>query len=111
MRIFHEGELPGYLDGQMQRLSAEVHGEPENKLLNVDRTQYVDYLVSKYAVDPIEFLWDEMTVDQSERMIPAEQHGFGWNVYPGKSYPRQVLVYELPYVGSKELLGLPRGHA
>lgn len=106
MRIFHEGELSEFLDGQIRKLTTEVHGEPENKLLNVDRTQYVDYLVDKYRVDAIEFLWDEMTVDQSERMIPAEQHGFGWNVYPGKSYPRQVLVYELSYVGTKELLRL-----
>ena len=87
-------------------MADEVRSEPDNKLLNVDTSQYIDYLVDRYKVTPLELHWDQMTVSQIERQIPAEQHSFLYNVMPGRSYPRQVIVYRIPYSGSRTLLGL-----
>ena len=47
-----------------------------------------------------------MTVTDIERLIQAEANSFTFNVTPGQSYPRQVIVYRFPYSGSRTLLGL-----
>ena len=70
------------------------------------RLQYVDYLVDRHRQEPLEIHWDQMTVTDIERLIQAEANSFTFNVTPGQSYPRQVIVYRFPYSGSRTLLGL-----
>lgn len=106
MKAFSSDGLQNHLEALTTSLRSEVNGEPENQLLNVDADQCVDYLASKYRASPLELDFENISVDQIERMIPAEMHGLSFNVTPGKSYPRQVIVYHLPFDGSAALLGL-----
>src|SRR5450756_1095566 len=104
MRIFAEGDLTATLQGQLSKMQHEVDGEPKNRLLNVNEVEYVDYLVQTYTVNPLEFAWDDVTVTDREAMIPAERFPQMFDVYAGKSYPRQVITYHLPFVGESGLL-------
>jgi hypothetical protein len=104
MRIFAEGDLSAALQGQLSKMQHEVDSEPKNRLLNVNKVEYVDYLVQTYAVDPLEFAWNDVTVTDREAMIPAERFPQMFDVYAGKSYPRQVITYHLQFRGEPDLL-------
>jgi hypothetical protein len=67
---------------------------------------YVDYLVEKYSVQEIEIYPDRVTVSAAEELIPAEYFPHDFHVYQGKSYPKQVVTYHLPFSGDSELLRL-----
>lgn len=104
MRIFAEGDLGSALEGQMSAMRREVDAEPKNKLLNMNEAEYIEYLVQKYSIQPLIFLWDENYISDREEMIPAEHFPFDFNVYSGKSYPKQVITYHIPFTGEADLL-------
>jgi hypothetical protein len=104
MKIFAEADLREFLDGRLQELSREVHAEDKNRLLNVNETEYVSYLAAKYRIDPIMFDWEAISASDHEEMIRAERFPGTFNVYAGKSYPKQVITYYLPFTGLPELL-------
>lgn len=107
MRIFGERDLREYLGERLSRLQKEVHAEGNNQLLNVNETQYIDYLVERYRVDPLILHWDDMTVSEREELIPAERFPFDFGMDEfnrGKRYPKQVITYEIPFTGDRELL-------
>src|SRR5262245_36980541 len=98
MKIFAEADLRDFLDGRLQELRREVHAEDKNRLLNVNETEYISYLAVKYRIDPIMFDWEAISASDHEEMIRAD------NAYAGKSYPKQVITYHLPFTGLSELL-------
>jgi hypothetical protein len=106
MRIFAEGDLSRVLSAQLSALHKEIREENKNKLLNMNEAAYIEYLISKYSVEPIEFIWDEMTISEREQMIPARSFPGDFHVINGKSYPKQILTYHLPFNGEKPLLEL-----
>jgi len=82
----------------------EIDAEPKNRLLNVNEAEYLNYLVQKYSIDPLVFQWDDMFVTDKEVMIPAEQFPRTFEVLDGKSYPKQVITYHIPFTGEPDLL-------
>lgn len=105
MRIFAEGDLRGFLEARRQQMKQEVHSQNDNYILNVGEDQYTEYLTSKYRLDPLVVHWDDLSVSDREAMIPAERFpSFRFNVSPGRSYPKQVVTYHLPYSGDEQLL-------
>lgn len=104
MRIFAEADLPSATAGQMVAMQREIDAEPKNRLLNMNEAEYIEYLVDKYSIEPIEFLWEERYVTDREAMIPAEHFPGTFNVYAGKSYPKQVVTYHIPFAGEADLL-------
>ncbi len=98
MQIFYEFELSDYFRQRTLAIQEEVHNENRDKLLNVNETQYVDYLVNRYRLEPLVFHWDKVFARDHEEMVPAAR-------YPeGTAYPRQVITYHLPYSGDNDLL-------
>lgn len=104
MKIFAEADLREFLDKRLQELIREVHAEDKNRLLNANETEYISYLAAKYHIDPIVFDWEAISVSDHEEMIRAEKFPATFNVYAGKSYPKQVITYHLPFTGLSELL-------
>lgn len=107
VKIFGEQDLRAYLGERLSHLQNEVHAEGNNQLLNVNETQYVDYLVERYRIDPLILQWDAMTVSEREEMIPAERFPFDFGMDEfdrGKQYPKQVITYQIPFSGDRELL-------
>ena len=86
MRIFAEGDLRAFLDYRRQQVKREVHAHNDNYLPNVGETQYVEYLVGKYRLEPLVIHWDDLSGSCREEMISAEHFpSFRFMVEPGNS--------------------------
>jgi hypothetical protein len=77
MNIFAEVMLFEVLETQKQKMLQEIQGEPPNKLLNVNESDYVKYLADKYQIEPIAINFDALQISYAEAMIPVEKHP--WN--------------------------------
>lgn len=104
MKIFAEQELSHFLKERLDALNQEVHVNNRNYLLNVNETEYVDYLVKHYHVESLIFHWDQISVSEREEPIPAEDFPQTFHVLPGKSYKKQVITYHISYSGEEKLL-------
>ena len=104
MEIFWERELRDFLGEQLDTLQREVHSEDKNRLLNMNETEYVNYLVNRYRIEPLVLHWDRQGISDREEMIPAERFPPLFNVYKGKRYPKQMITYHIPYSGERKLL-------
>jgi hypothetical protein len=104
VRIFAEADLQAATQGQLASMRKEVAAESSNRLLNMNEAEYVEYLVQKYSIEPLVFSWDAVYVTDREEQIPAEHFPHTFNVYAGKSYPKQVITYHLPFAGEADLL-------
>ena len=99
MRIFAERELSEYLASRLDSLRSEIQTEDKNRLLNVNETEYVSYLVERYKIAPLVLHWENVRVSDREELIPAEQFPHNFHVYSGKRYPKQIVTYHLPRCG------------
>ena len=71
---FSEHDGFAVIEGQKQKIVADINGQPDNYILNVNKAEYVAHLVTKYTISPIEIHSDQLSVSTEERMIPAEMH-------------------------------------
>ena len=58
MRIFNEADLRTATEERLAVMCREVTLEPKNQLLNMNEAEYIEYLVHKYTIEPLVFLWD-----------------------------------------------------
>jgi hypothetical protein len=103
-QIFADSDFDLVSRGQFENLRTRIYREDQNYLLNVNRTEYVAHIVSEFAIAPLELHFDKMTVSSSEKMIPAEAFSRDFNVFSGKSYPKQAVKYHIPFTGEEQLL-------
>ncbi|OAS85109.1 hypothetical protein [Metabacillus litoralis] len=104
--LFTKGDLSSYLTIRKNNIADEIRREEENYLLNVGEQQYTMHLKSKHEVDYLELHTEKAYAEPKEENIRAEDfpNRFLVNVYDGKSYPKQVYYFYIPYSGSSELL-------
>jgi hypothetical protein len=104
MRIFAEHPLSEFLEQRCQAVSREIQSEPQDRLLNVNKADYVQYLVEKYRLEPLSFAFDAVRASSAEKLVPAEHHPRLFQVRAGQSYPRQAITFHVPFTGEPELL-------
>jgi hypothetical protein len=104
MRVFKEIELRNFLEKHCDMLNQEVHSEDKDKILNMNETKYIDYLVDRYQIEPLEFFWDKKYVTECEKMIPAARFPTEFFFERNGEYPKQIITYHIPYSGNKDLL-------
>lgn len=104
-QVFWEKELNLLFNSRHQAMQAEINGQPDNYILNVNETEYVSYLVSRYSIENIELRFDEVFVSTYEKDIPAEQTPARLSsVNRGRTYRKDVIKYHIPFTGDQELL-------
>ena len=84
-----------------------VSQESAEYLLNVDEEEYLQHLVNRFQIEPLQIHFDEMYATTSEESIPANMFpggGFEFAVERGQSYPKQVFRFQIPYSGTEDLL-------
>jgi len=112
MRNSHSNEFHAFSshDGfsmfQSYRESIEqkVKSQKDDYILNVNRDEYIQYLVSESSLSAIGIYKDELTVSTHEEMISSERHPGAFYVNSGESYPKDVIVFHLPFSGDPQLL-------
>ena len=102
--IFTERDFETLARALLEKLKARIYAENKNYLLNVNPTGYLDHIVSEFEIPPLGLGFDNVTVSSSEQMIRAEAFPPTFHVFAGKSYPRQVVKYHLPFSGDEQLL-------
>jgi hypothetical protein len=89
-------------------MTKEVSTEGADRLLNVNATAYLDYLIQKYRVEPLTTYPDKVEVTTSERPLPGNHHGPAGQfsvVSPGLTN-RPVVTFHLPVDGERALFWL-----
>ena len=109
-KVFSEYELSGYLREQRNEIQSKINHKSEDYILNVNETEYINSLVDEYTVTPININFEKMFITDYEKKIPAEDFPRDIVVHEGKSYPRQAIVYHLPYTGNQYLLECSATH-
>src|SRR5688500_9560249 len=104
MRIFAEHPLSEFFEQRCQAVVREIQSEPQDRLLNVNEADYVNYLVQKYRLEPLTFAFDAMRASSTEKLVPAEHHPRLFQVRAGQSYRRPVIRLHVPFTGEPELL-------
>lgn len=103
-RAFSEYDGYGMLEKQRLAINQAIQDQNDDYILNVNKDEYIGHLVSEYSIPPLVIHKDELTVSTHEEMIPAEMHPSSYYVNRGSNYPKDVIVYHLPFSGQPELL-------
>jgi hypothetical protein len=104
---FHAfSEYDGFslIKNQKAQIVSDINSQPDNYILNVNKTEYIEHLVSKYTIQPIELHRDQLSASTYEAQIPAERHPHSYWVDSGESYTRDIIKFHLPFTGDPELL-------
>ena len=104
-RIFREGRLTDYFKRKRDEIQRKLQYESEDYILNVNESDYINYLVEEWTVYPININFEEVFIDEPyEKDIPTERFPvYLYDVEPGESYPKPATIYHLPYTGNEDL--------
>ena len=104
-RIFGEGKLSEYLGQKCDEIQQVIQSKSEDYILNVNETDYINYLVNEFTVESINIDFENIFIGPLyEKDIPAERFPpYRFNVQTGKSYPKPAVTYHLPYAGNERL--------
>ncbi len=104
---FHAfSEYDGFslIENQKAQIVSDINSQPDNYILNVNKTEYIEHLVLKYTIRPVELYRDQLSASTYEAQIPAERHPHSYWVDSGESYTRDIIKFHLPFTGDPELL-------
>ena len=104
MRIFGEMNLRDYLEYRIEKLRQEIQSEQPAQLLNVEIDQYIQYLKTRYDVDPLVINWDGMVVSTEERSVGTDEAPRDFHFRRPGTVVKQHVIYEIPYSGEQDLL-------
>ncbi len=101
---FSEHDGFSVIENQKQKVTYAINSQSDDYILNVNKEEYIAHLVSEFTITPLEIHIDQLTASTYEAQIPAEHYPSGYYVHSGKSYPKDVIKYHLPFSGNPELL-------
>ena len=101
--MFDGKQVSEFLERKTQEIRNTIQKEPEDFILNVNEEEYIQYLVATFTIETPNIDFEGMFIDYYEKEIPAEEFPQGVYVRPGKTYPKQVIVYHLPFTGNEKL--------
>lgn len=101
---FSEYDGFSLLENQKNQIISDINSQPDNYILNVNKAEYIEHLVSKYTIQPIELHRDQISASTYEAQIPAERHPHSYWVNSGKSNTRDIIKFHLPFTGDPQLL-------
>ena len=88
----------------LKKISEEISAMSDEDLLADDQIEFVQMLTTKYTIDIPIIQFDKAYVKSVEKQIPAERFPPEFAVFPGKSYPKEVIIYHIPYSGDIDVL-------
>jgi hypothetical protein len=102
--IFSDVAFFAFSQARQSEAASTILTEDSNYLLNVNETEYLQHLESRFRLDPITFDFDHITMAAEERMVPASRFPPMSIVTPGRSYPKQAFIFHVPFSGTLALL-------
>jgi hypothetical protein len=102
-KIFYEGDLYSYLAQRENRIREEIYNANEDYILNVNESEYIEYLYDQLSLEPIAFDFENAYAEPVEKNVEVNDL-FGF--YENTIQRRMVYVYHIPFTGNHELLKL-----
>jgi len=105
MNLFFEIEASHFFDARRRELQLAVENASEEQL---DAQEALSReLLKRFQIEPLHLNFEGIYLSSREEQIPGELHpksAFLVDHMRGKSFPRQVITFHLPYGGTFELL-------
>jgi hypothetical protein len=108
-RVFAESDLRTHLETLIHNLARRIDGETPDYILNVNESNYVNFLVKENEIEPLNVDFAAVSVSDREEFVEAERFpggGFEFNVMQGRRYKKHIITYHLPVAGDLSLLRL-----
>jgi exonuclease VII large subunit len=99
--IFNDYDLNANLENFLSNLQKEI--ESDRSILQVEEKEYTEEKIEKYKKEPLVISPEKITVSQKEFNIPSEYFPSGFWADRGKSYPKPVLTFRIPFNGDYQL--------
>lgn len=103
-KIFAERDLSAVLESNISALKNEVLSARDEYIAEIDEEQYIRHLIERFNFEGVEIHADQGYATSREEHIPAEWFPGDFYVREGKSYPKQVITFHLPFSGNRDLL-------
>jgi len=103
--LFNRYALSGVIFDQEDKLTKEIQNLNQDRIINSDESELVEYFVSKYEVNPLSLDLDNVTIDQSEVDIDVSDEWPRARIERGRPNYRKGnrISYFIPFTGDKTL--------
>lgn len=88
------------------QLRNEVRSQPENYILNVNESEYIEALFRKWSIEPVAIEFDQVSAEPREIHVSADDAPIRFDRRPGMAVTKTCLTYHLPCSGDLNLLRL-----
>lgn len=113
-RLFNEIKIFDFLRTKDSQIECEINNAQKNEILNTDVEVYIKYLIEKFKVAPLDFYFENTSVEHEEKNISTAQHPRDftvWNSGMGMdTIKRMVITYCTPFSGNTELFHVQPSH-
>ncbi len=104
MKIFYEESISNYFSELRQSLEGEVEAEEEDSLLNMNESEYIQYLVGRRTPEMIEIDWGGVTASKSEKRISASDLSHRHRTFDHGPFVAQIVTFHVSFKGDTRLL-------
>jgi hypothetical protein len=106
MQIFAEQDLRDFLENRRDEAKRTFEGLDDAAVLNIEPAALVDRELERFLITRLTVRCDDASFEKVRRHIPAEEFppGRGFTVWAGRTYPKDVMVYRVPFDGNRALL-------
>ena len=104
IKLYREGDLGAVFQNRYQQILTEIQSKDDNYILNVSESEFAEYLIQNKKIEFPKLLFEEVYIDKYEKEIPAEWFPGSFDVYSGKKYKRDVIIYHIPFSGDIYIL-------
>src|SRR5260370_5585898 len=110
LSMFMGDQVNDFLAKKRKALQSTIEHIKAEDFLELDEMDLINDLVDKFKVDAPVIDFENISVSNYEKQIPAEHFPQGIYVRQGKSYLKQVVVSHLPFTGNDELFRFTPSH-
>ncbi len=107
--IFYEEDLRDYLGNNEKKVRNKILNESEDYILNVNEDEYIEFLVDKFQINPLEFDFENIYGTEGKKDVPGKYLHNGF-FHENKTYERSTIIYHIPFTGNKVLLKCKPDH-
>ena len=104
IKLYREGDISYVFNQAHEQIKSNINNKTDDYILNVNATEFAEFLVQDLYIDFPILHFDKIFIDSTEKDIPASWFPMTFDVYQGKSYKRDVIIYHIPYTGDIQIL-------
>lgn len=101
---FSYARLSELTNNHIKSIQSIIESETEDYIKSVPATDYVEHLTSRFIIDIPVVDWENLCMTNEKINVPAEYFRRGFDVHHGKTYEKDLIVFEIPINGDSTML-------